>query len=226
MQARVALQRVPGDDGQPLTERHDLAQGFLQVVRRDRRELVERRVGALQLGALRLEVQLRGAALRDVLDREQDDACPARGRRHEARVEQHDLAADSRERVVDLEIIEARFYRELVTQQRAKRRDVPLSVAERKEHFADRVRSLDAENAKEGAIRVRDAKLVIENEQRLADGVDDVQEQLLFNGTSRPTPSWSAAGKTSMFGTGRLLLVGCMPVIAGRCIGRSVTGAR
>ena len=50
--ARVAVERRSGRRAQPLAERQDLAQRLLQVVRRDGRELVERRVRALQLAAL------------------------------------------------------------------------------------------------------------------------------------------------------------------------------
>ncbi len=99
--------------------------------------------------------------------------------RNEPGVQQHDLAADSRKYMVHLEIVEARFHRELVAQQLPQRRDVPLAVAEGEQHLTDRIVPLDAEDAKERAVRLRDPKLRIQHEQRFANRVDDIQQQLL-----------------------------------------------
>ncbi len=72
---------------QPLAERQDLAQRLLQVVRRDERELVQRRVRALQLAALLGEETLGEPSLGDVFDRQQDDARHVRAVRHEPRIQ-------------------------------------------------------------------------------------------------------------------------------------------
>ena len=71
--------------------------------------------------------------------------------RHEPRVQQHDLAADAGKHVVDLEIVEARLDGELVAQQLAERRDVPLAVAEREQHLADGVLAASTRKTRKNA---------------------------------------------------------------------------
>ncbi len=56
--APVVRQVLRVDLGQPLGERADLAQRLLQVVRGDRRELLELRVGARELGGAALEARI------------------------------------------------------------------------------------------------------------------------------------------------------------------------
>ena len=63
-------------------------------------------------------------------DRQQDDPRLVGPLRDEPGVQQHDLAADARKHVIDIEIIELRLERELVAQHLAERRNVPLAVAE------------------------------------------------------------------------------------------------
>ena len=138
----------------------------------------------------------REAAFRDVFDRQQDDARHARTLRHEPGVEQHDLAADPGKHVVDVEIIELRLERELVTEQLTEGRNVPLAVAEREEDLADRVPGLHPKRAKEGAIRLRHAEFVVEHEERLPDGVEDIEQQPLGDGNVPGHPACACGGKS------------------------------
>ena len=128
--AHLASSSGPAASLEPLAERQDLAQRLLQVVRRHERELVQRRVRALELAALRRETMLGEAPLGDVLDRQQDDARRVRPMRHAPRIEQHDLAADAGEHVVDLDVVQLRLRREPVANSARRARDVPLAIAQ------------------------------------------------------------------------------------------------
>ena len=90
--------------------------------------------------------------------------------------------------MVDLEILKVRLHDQLVAQHLAEGSNVPLAVAEREEHLADRVLGLHPEGAIERTIRLRDAKLGVEHEQRLPDRVDDVEQQPLGGGNVAVRP--------------------------------------
>ena len=159
--------------------RLEAAHRFLQVVRGHRGELIQRLVGALQLLALVREAPFGEPTLGDVLDRQQDDPGLVGALRHQPGVQQHDLAADAGEGVVDFEVVQLRLQRELVAEHLAERRDVPLAVAQGEEDGPDGVLGPDLEGAKEGAIRVGDPELVIEHEKGFAHRVEDVEQQPL-----------------------------------------------
>ena len=92
-------------------------------------------------------------------------------------IQLHDLAADSGKDVVDVDVVYLALGDEAVVQQGPKGRDVPLTISEGEEHFTDRVLGCDSKGVKKRAVGVRDAEVGIEQQQRLAHGVDDVQQQ-------------------------------------------------
>ena len=78
--------------------------------------------------------------------------------------------------------MQLRFHRELVAQQLTQGRNVPLAVAEREEDLADRVLGLHPKGAKERAIRLRNAKFGVQDDEGLPDRVDDIEQQALGGG--------------------------------------------
>ncbi len=99
--------------------------------------------------------------------------------RDEPGIQLHDLSADARKDVVDVDVVQLALGEEAVVQQRPKGRNVPLTIAQREEHFTDRVLGGDSKGVKKRPVGVRDAEVGIEHQQRLAHGVDDVQQQAL-----------------------------------------------
>ena len=162
---------------QPLAKRHDLAQRLLEVVRCDERELVQRRVRSLQLAALNGEESLGEPSLGHVFDRQKNQPRDVRAVRDEPGIQLHDLSADARKDVVDVDVVQLALGEEAVAQQRPKRRDVPLTITQGEEHFTHRVLRCDSKGLKKRPVGVRDAEFGIEQQQRLAHGVDDVQQQ-------------------------------------------------
>src|SRR6185503_4477033 len=89
-------------------------------------------------------------------------------------VEQHHAASDDGEIVFELEVVEDGARRNDVLEQRAQIRNVPLSVAQLVD---EPVLGLFRGNVKgliEGAIRRVNAQTAVENQQRLANRVDDI----------------------------------------------------
>ena len=138
---------------------------------------------------------------------------------------QHDLASDAGKHMIDFEVVEARLDGELVAQQFAQRRDVPLAVAElnspRRSYRSRSTRKI----RKKARFACVDAELGVEHEQGLPNGVDDVEQQLLGNGHVRPASPGDVAGLFSVEGNTASPRVECNPVTTGRCIGRSATHA-
>ena len=103
------------------------------------------------------ESLFRGAAFGHILDRQQDDSRIMRPARYECRVEQHRLAADPREHVIDVDVVQLRLRADSrpqqlaheLAQQLAQRRNVPLAVADREQDLADGVARVDAKRAEE-----------------------------------------------------------------------------
>ena len=135
----------------------------------------QRRVRSLELAALNGEESLGEPSLSHVFDRQKNQPRDVRAMRHEARIQLHDLAADSGKDVVDVDVVQLALGGEAVVQQRPEGRNVPLTVAQGKESFTDRVFRCDSKRVKKRAVGVPDAEIGIEQEQRLAHGVDDVQ---------------------------------------------------
>ena len=67
--------------------------------------------------------------------------------RDEPRIQLHDLAADARKDVVDVDVVQLALGGEAVVQQRPKGRNVPLTIAESEEHLTDRVLGCDSKGA-------------------------------------------------------------------------------
>src|SRR6185436_14170135 len=91
----------------------------------------------------------------------------------------HHFATDAGKYVIDIVVEQLRLERQPLVQQLPQRRDVPLSVAEREEDLADGLFGGDAKRLKKCAVCLRDAELGVEHEQRLAHGVENVEQQLL-----------------------------------------------
>ena len=87
-------------------------------------------------------------------------------------VEQHDLAAERLEIVLDLEILDGRAARQQLFEQLAQPRDVPLAVADLVDEPAQHVVRRDREGAVERAVGAFDAQVLVEHQQRLAHRVD------------------------------------------------------
>ena len=97
--------------------------------------------------------------------------------RDEPGIQLHDLTADSGKDVIDVDVVHLALGDEAVVQQRPKGRNIPLTISESEEHLTDRVLACDSKGAEKRAVGVRHAEIGIEQEQRLADGVNDVEQQ-------------------------------------------------
>src|SRR5688500_1045250 len=89
-------------------------------------------------------------------------------------VEQHYAPPDAREIVLQPEVIEAAAGRDDVLQKRSQRRLAPLAVAELVDQPPLRHLRSYLERSVESSIRAADAQTTIENNQRLANGINDV----------------------------------------------------
>ncbi len=96
-----------------------------------------------------------------------------------ARVEQHDAVPDAEKVVLDLEIVHRDAVGDDRLEQVAQRRYVPLAVAEREQQAAVRVGRLHLEGLVEGAARREHVEVLIEDEERLRNRVDDRQRENL-----------------------------------------------
>src|SRR4029079_11331279 len=129
-----------------------------------------------ELEALRRKATLGEAPLGDVFDRQQDDVRQNLRVRHEPSVDHHDLPANVGEDVVDLDVVQLAFGVKTVAQQLSQTRDVPLAIAQRKQHFADRDVGRDAKGLKKRSVGVRDAKVRVEDKERLTHCIDDIHQ--------------------------------------------------
>ena len=151
-------------------------------MRGHRRILVERQIRTLELHPLLGEPRILLAQRRHVLDRQQDDARHAERVRDEPGVEEHDLPANAREDMVDIEVVELRLERQFVAEHLAQRGDVPLAVPECEQHRTDGVGGLDPEGPIEGAVGLGDPEIGVEDEQGLPDRVEDGEQPALGGG--------------------------------------------
>lgn len=78
--------------------------------------------------------------------------------------------------MVDIEIVQLGFERELVTQHFAEGGNVPLAVPEGEEDGADRVLGFDPEGTEERPIGLGDPEFMVEDEERFPDGIQDVEQ--------------------------------------------------
>ena len=125
---------------------------------------------------MRRQTALREAPVRHVFDRQEDDARHVRSMRDEPGIQQHDLPSDARKNVIDVDVVQLAFSEKSVAQERSKRRNVPLAIAQVEQHFTDRVFGGDTKGSKERAVGPRHAKLRVENEERLVDRINDVEQ--------------------------------------------------
>src|SRR5438067_2006170 len=102
-----------------------------------------------------------------------------------SRVEQHDPASDDGKVVLELEIVKDRAGGDDVFKQRTQIGDVPLSVAKFVDELVLRLFSRDVKGLIERAVRRMNAQTAVENQQRLADGVEDVLRKILDVGDER-----------------------------------------
>ena len=113
-------------------------------------------------------------AFGDVLNGEQDQFRLAVHRLEAAGVEQHDLLADRREVVFHVEVVDGMAVRQDFLQQRPQARNVPLAVAQVVDEAAFRFLLLGVERLVEGPVRRLDAEALVEDDERLSQGRDDV----------------------------------------------------
>ena len=130
---------------------------------------------------LRRETIFREALFGDVLDRQQNDGGRAGLVDHQSRVHPHDLAPDTGKDMIDVDVVYFDFGGEPLAE-RAKRGNIPLAVAELEQHFANRLVRTHPKRSKERAIGLRDAKVRVEDEEGLADRVEDVEQQPVGRG--------------------------------------------
>ena len=91
-----------------------------------------------------------------------------------AGVEQHHPAADDREGVLELEVVEDGALGDDVLEQGPQVGDVPLAVAQLVDEAALGLLGRDVERLVEGAVGGPDAQRGVEDQQRLAHRIDDV----------------------------------------------------
>src|SRR5687768_2979370 len=96
-----------------------------------------------------------------------------------AGVEQHHPAADYREGVVELEVVEDGAFGDDVLKEGPQVGDVPLAVAQLVDEAALGLAGRDVEGLVESAIGGPDAQRGIEDQQRLAHRIDDVLRVIL-----------------------------------------------
>ena len=172
---------------------HDAAMGILQMhprlFRQDRSRLQQQdagddlqAVGDAMLHFLQqdflLPQQLFHRALgrplfRDVLDRQQDEAADLVLLKHGAGIEQHGAPSQPGEVAFDLVGLHHRILRQDALQQQAQLGNVPLAVRQRIDARALNVLPFELEDRVERPAGGDDLQILVENEQRLADGIDD-----------------------------------------------------
>ena len=130
----------------------------------------------VQLADQHFPLPLRPPALRDVFDREQDQLQVI----DPTRVEQHDAVADRREVMLDLDIFEEIIVRQNLREQATQIRDVPLAMAKVVDHAPLGRGRLHPEGIVEGAIGGLHPQIFVEDQEWLADSIDDLLGQLLM----------------------------------------------
>ena len=107
--------------------------------------------------------------------RTRDGRSPARS--SAPRVDQHGLLADALEAVLDLERLDGPVLRQDLREQLAQARDVPLAVAELVDQAPLGLRAIDLKRVVEGAVGGQHPQILAQDEERLADRVDDALAQ-------------------------------------------------
>ena len=143
------------------------------MVSRIKQGLAHRVDDVLGVGFDGLQVGLGAAPLRHVFHR-QHEQFPVVTRLELACIEQHHSAANHREGVLELEIVEDRALGDNVFQQCSQVGDVPLAVTQLVDQTALGLRERDVEGLIEGAVGGLDAQRRVEDQERLAHRVDDV----------------------------------------------------
>ena len=139
----------------------------------DQQRLAHRVDDVLGVGFDGLQIRLGAPPLGHVLHR-QDQQLAVVARLELAGVEQHHPAADDREGVLELEVVEDGALGDDVLEQGPQVGDVPLAVAQLVDEAALGLPGRDVERLVEGAVGGPDAQRGVEDQQRLAHRVDDV----------------------------------------------------
>ena len=139
----------------------------------DQQGLAHRVDDVLGVGFDGLQIRLGAPPLGHVLHR-QDQQLAVVARLELAGVEQHHPAADGREGVLELEVVEDGALGDDVLEQGPQVGDVPLAVAQLVDEAALGLRGRDVERLVEGAVGGPDAQRGVEDQQGLAHRVDDV----------------------------------------------------
>jgi hypothetical protein len=90
-----------------------------------------------------------------------------------ARIQEHDAPSDARKIMLHIVVFHGSSLREIFPQEHAKLRNIPLAVTEVIQELAQGIHGIDFERQIEGLARGNDAKILIKNNKRFPDGVDD-----------------------------------------------------
>ena len=129
-----------------------------------------------------LEAVLDLAALGDILDGEEDYQFLPRNPLDLAGVQQHDAAADGREVVLDLVIVERRLLRQDRFKQLPQLGDVPLLVSEIVDELADRFLGLHLEEIVERSADRNHPQVLVQGYQGFPNRIDDALRVLRRRG--------------------------------------------
>lgn len=128
-----------------------------------------------QLGDKHILVFLLLAAFCGIGDRQKNVQHAVFRVHHAAGVEQHRAPADGRKILLHLVVDERPACRQHFQEEPPKFGPIPLAGANLEQGSADRFLAPDLKFFIEGAARVQHAKMAVEHEQRLGNGIDDVR---------------------------------------------------
>ena len=109
----------------------------------------------------------------DVLERQQNGGVRSRLVEHLARIQQHVAPSDRRKDAVDLIALDRRTIRRDLFQHGLQLRQIPLAAVDFPEQAPDHVLTHEPEGLIEGAAGGDDAQILVEHQERVANGIDD-----------------------------------------------------
>jgi hypothetical protein len=117
------------------------------------------------------------AALGHVIENKQEPHAVVVGVNHATRADVDRAAAHVRKVVIDLVCHDGGGFGDHLRQKPPQIVDVPLPVAQPEQALPDGIVALHHEGAKEGGVAVLDLQVLIEDQERLLNGVEDTLRQ-------------------------------------------------